>query len=247
MMKFSFKYGLSLLIICVMTYVIFMLNLTITKHGESPPGQKLGEQNGLVRANAVPVKSSSEQQSSTSTAAGGLVDPVQPAVIDPSVAILKKELKQSQQKFQQLDSKLQSTQLQLSKTQQLLTKQQSLPPPPAVQVPLIVPPSPVTNNMKWLVIGMNTIARKNHEDYLTQTLNEMARQLPSDPTDLLYGQVLVIVMNMDRRDQGKSHQVYNQEKAKYGPGHPKVVSEYFVTRYIYNIVNCCNFTAGGIF
>jgi hypothetical protein len=48
----------------------------------------------------------------------------------------------------------------------------------------------------WLAIGIPTIGRRNQEDYLLQSLAAIADQLPSDPSDLLYGNVLVIVVNL---------------------------------------------------
>jgi hypothetical protein len=48
----------------------------------------------------------------------------------------------------------------------------------------------------WLVIGIPTVARVHSEDYLLKSLLMIANQLPSDPSDLFYGKVLVNVVNV---------------------------------------------------
>jgi hypothetical protein len=71
---------------------------------------------------------------------------------------------------------------------------------------------------KWLSIGIPTISRLHHEDYLLQTLDHMAAQLPSNPADLLYGQVLITVVNLQAIIPEKAsdiHRVYDQAKQKY--------------------------------
>ena len=47
----------------------------------------------------------------------------------------------------------------------------------------------------WLTIGIPTIPRHSHTDYLTPTLKYLMAELPSDPTDPFFGKVKVLVMN----------------------------------------------------
>mmetsp|Transcript_30231 Transcript_30231/g.30716 ORF Transcript_30231/g.30716 Transcript_30231/m.30716 type:complete len:469 (+) Transcript_30231:81-1487(+) len=68
----------------------------------------------------------------------------------------------------------------------------------------------------WLVIGINTVSRSNSEPYLLQSLAALSSQLPSDPSDLLYNRVLVIIVNM----QGTGHTRYDEAKKIYSPPHP---------------------------
>jgi hypothetical protein len=80
---------------------------------------------------------------------------------------------------------------------------------------------------KWLVIGINTVGRKNGHDYLIRTLHALARELPADPSDLLYGRVLILVANV----QGQFHEVYFKAKELFGPGkHAKAVHFQFIDR-----------------
>jgi hypothetical protein len=79
---------------------------------------------------------------------------------------------------------------------------------------------------KWLVIGIPTVSRTNDEEYLLQSLDTLAEQLPSDPSDLMYDQILVNVVNLQvNAHPEKEHTVYNKAKQKYAAGHPK--SRYF--------------------
>jgi len=57
------------------------------------------------------------------------------------------------------------------------------PPPPSLSSPA------AAGAQRWLVIGIPTIARAHDEDYLLTSLRSVADLLPSDPADLLYGQV----------------------------------------------------------
>ena len=77
---------------------------------------------------------------------------------------------------------------------------------------------------RWLVIGIPTVGRRNNEDYLLRTLAAVADQVPSAESDLMYRQVLVVVVNM----QGPGHERFEEAKRKYAssPPHPK--SEYFL-------------------
>lgn len=80
---------------------------------------------------------------------------------------------------------------------------------------------------KWLVIGINTVARRGGHDYLMRTLHAIAHELPSDPTDLLYGKVLVLVANV----QGQFHDVYFKAKELFSrKNHPKGVHFEFIDR-----------------
>jgi len=80
---------------------------------------------------------------------------------------------------------------------------------------------------KWLVIGINTVARKGGHDYLIRTLRAIARELPSDPTDLLYGKVLVLVANV----QGQFHDVYFKAKEMFSTvAHAKGIHFEFIDR-----------------
>lgn len=47
----------------------------------------------------------------------------------------------------------------------------------------------------WLTIGIPTVPRHNHTDYLTLTLRYLMAELPSDPADPIFGKVKVLVMN----------------------------------------------------
>ena len=47
----------------------------------------------------------------------------------------------------------------------------------------------------WLTIGIPTVPRHNHTDYLTRTLKYLMAELPSDITDPFFGKVKVLVMN----------------------------------------------------
>jgi hypothetical protein len=69
---------------------------------------------------------------------------------------------------------------------------------------------------KWLVIGIPTVARTNDEPYLLRTLESISDQLSSDPDDLLYNKVLVIVVNMQvNSNPNRKHIIYEQAKTKY--------------------------------
>lgn len=63
----------------------------------------------------------------------------------------------------------------------------------------------------WLVIGIPTVGRMHNEDYLIRSLNAMADQLPSDESDLMHGQILVVVVNV----QGGGHTRYEEAKLKF--------------------------------
>jgi hypothetical protein len=77
-----------------------------------------------------------------------------------------------------------------------------------------IPRSSTTNADRWLVIGIPTIARAHNEDYLLRSLATLAAQLPLSTSDLMYGQVLMIVVNMQGAEAGP-HQRYEEAKSLY--------------------------------
>jgi hypothetical protein len=77
-----------------------------------------------------------------------------------------------------------------------------------------IPGSDTTDVDRWLVIGIPTIARAHNEDYLLRSLATLAAQLPLSKSDLMYGQVLMIVVNMQGAESGP-HQRYEEAKALY--------------------------------
>ena len=104
----------------------------------------------------------------------------------------------------------------------------SLPCPnsaPAAVSAVTTPDSPVIGRVHhsdyWLIIGIPSVARQGHEDYLLQALADIEMQLPLDTTDLMYGHVLIIVANMQHNNA--DHSRFLDAKAKYGKGsnHPK--------------------------
>lgn len=74
----------------------------------------------------------------------------------------------------------------------------------------------------WLAIGIPSIGRRNQEDYLLQSLASLADQLPADPNDLLYGNVLIVVVNL--QSNPLEHIRYQEAKKLYSnPDHPKSI------------------------
>eukprot|EP00455_Lapot_gusevi_P039690 TRINITY_DN4455_c0_g1_i2.p1 TRINITY_DN4455_c0_g1~~TRINITY_DN4455_c0_g1_i2.p1 ORF type:complete len:424 (-),score=68.11 TRINITY_DN4455_c0_g1_i2:169-1440(-) len=65
-----------------------------------------------------------------------------------------------------------------------------------------------SGSLPWLIIGIPTIARSDNADYLSQTLDHICRQLPTDPKDPLFRQVQVVITKM----KSDPHPVF--EKAK---------------------------------
>jgi len=87
--------------------------------------------------------------------------------------------------------------------------------------------SPLSHGDKWLVIGINTVARKGGHDYLMRTLKAIAHELPSDKSDLMYGRILVLVANV----QGQFHDVYFKAKAFFArETHHKGIHFEFIDR-----------------
>ena len=80
---------------------------------------------------------------------------------------------------------------------------------------------------KWLVIGIPTISRTNNEDYLLLSLATFADQLPNSESDLMYGQVLMIVVNMQSSEAGP-HLRFNEAKEIYGTKNPKSIYFEFI-------------------
>jgi hypothetical protein len=73
---------------------------------------------------------------------------------------------------------------------------------------------------RWLVIGIPTISRTHNEDYLLRSMATLAAQLPSSKTDLMYGQVLIVVVNMQEAGSGP-HQRFEEAKRLYSEPNPK--------------------------
>jgi hypothetical protein len=71
---------------------------------------------------------------------------------------------------------------------------------------------------KWLVIGIPTVARTNNENYLIQTLEELAKQFPvaqdKDHLDL-YRNVVVVVVSMMPEDAEHLRYEVRQQKIIY--------------------------------
>jgi hypothetical protein len=89
-------------------------------------------------------------------------------------------------------------------------------------------------NDKWLVIGIPTVARIHDEPYLLRTLESIASQLPTDPEDLLYNKVLVIVVNMQvNSNPDRKHTIYEEAKRKYSAAeNPKLASSFLFTELL---------------
>jgi hypothetical protein len=75
---------------------------------------------------------------------------------------------------------------------------------------------------KWLVIGIPTVQRANNEDYLLKTLRAMSNQLPISPSDLLYGKILISIVNV--QDNPSTHSRYFEAKKELsGPHNPRSI------------------------
>lgn len=82
---------------------------------------------------------------------------------------------------------------------------------------------------KWLVIGIPTVARIHDEPYLLRTLESIAQQLPTDPDDILYSKVLIIVVNMQvNAHADRTHKVFEEAKIKYTTGEHAHLSSSFL-------------------
>lgn len=94
---------------------------------------------------------------------------------------------------------------------------------PLPAVTTIIPQPPTTTTHKWLVIGIPTVARLHEEEYLLQSLEVLAAQLPAEPSDLLYGRVLVSVLNvqLNTANHAQPHRVFERARALYAAPHPK--------------------------
>lgn len=71
---------------------------------------------------------------------------------------------------------------------------------------------------KWLVIGIPTVPRVNHDNLLGQVVESIVSQLPTDPHDPFYGQVLLVVVNLHA--SVAEHRRFHEAKSKYGRGTP---------------------------
>jgi hypothetical protein len=81
---------------------------------------------------------------------------------------------------------------------------------------------------KWLVIGIPTVARAHDEPYLLRTLESISSQLPTDPDDVLYNKVLVVLVNMQvNSNPDRKHPVYEEAKRKYSAiENPKLAASF---------------------
>ena len=84
-----------------------------------------------------------------------------------------------------------------------------------------------TRAQRWLSIGIPTVSRSHNEDYLLKTLAALEMEFTADPSDLMFTQVVVVVVNI----QGKGHARFEEAVAKYGPesNHPKSAYFEFIT------------------
>lgn len=84
-----------------------------------------------------------------------------------------------------------------------------------------------TRAQRWLSIGIPTVSRAHNEDYLLKTLSALEMEFTADPSDLMFTQVVVVVVNI----QGKGHARFEEAVAKYGPksNHPKSAYFDFIT------------------
>lgn len=80
----------------------------------------------------------------------------------------------------------------------------------------------------WLVIGIPTVSRAANQDYLLQTLSSIERQMPTDPNDLLYHKVKVIVVNVE----GKSHKRFYEAVDLFSRGRNKPDSTFGLFEFI---------------
>lgn len=74
------------------------------------------------------------------------------------------------------------------------------------------PRAPHTAARPWLVVGIPTVPRSI--DYLTPTLQAIYAQLSSDETGLLFGRVLVAVVN--NGPKGEAHAPFEAAKQRFG-------------------------------
>ena len=69
----------------------------------------------------------------------------------------------------------------------------------------------IGSGRKWLVMGIPTVPRVHGEKYLLQTLDSISKELPDDPLNLLYGKILIYVVNV----HGAQHAVFDEASALY--------------------------------
>eukprot|EP01032_Pedospumella_encystans_P020844 gene20844-23672_t len=107
---------------------------------------------------------------------------------------------------------------------------------PCPALPSVVAPSATVSPVaasseaaeKWLVIGIPTVARAHHEEYLLRSLDTLAAQLPSDPSDLMYDKIVVNIINLQINAQpDREHKVFYRAREVYSEAskHPK--AKYF--------------------
>ena len=67
---------------------------------------------------------------------------------------------------------------------------------------------------RWLTIGIPTVPRRGNADYLAQTVDAIAKQLPTHPADPLFGQVAVVVLN----NRPGGHAVFDAVRRRIAAG-----------------------------
>jgi len=69
----------------------------------------------------------------------------------------------------------------------------------------------------WLAVGIPSFARPQHTNYLQQTLDSIFGQLPRDPSDPFFGDIVVVVMN----NYGPGHEAFDAAKGNHAPPDPR--------------------------
>lgn len=101
-------------------------------------------------------------------------------------------------------------------TQELQECQQRLTSSSQLSYSSVVLPSALASvpSKKWLSIGIPTVARSNNEDYLLRTLSRLDTLLPKEEEDVLFHNVLIIVVNIVTTESN-SHTRFEEAKALY--------------------------------
>lgn len=85
-----------------------------------------------------------------------------------------------------------------------------------------------SSSSKWLVIGIPTVARIHGEKYLLQSLEVLAKQLPTDPNDLMYNKILIVLMNAQKNTASPDQQHEAFEEARKLYSSPNPLAGYFL-------------------
>ena len=80
---------------------------------------------------------------------------------------------------------------------------------------------------RWLTIGIPTVPRKGDPDYLRQTVEAIILQLPTSTDDVLYGQVMVVVLN----NRPGQHTLFDQVRKEVERGPHSMYFE-FVEQHV---------------